>query len=199
MEIAFGEHGYTMKKLIVSVVLIIALVLGFYYYLSNIRDQGSSGDDVIRASRVTEVLSRNMDARYPPTPKEVIRFFADITQVLHNDDYSKQDFEALGALLYRLYDDELLEINPWEQYLKDLHDEVDSYRSRNYVISSFLVSSSTDVVYFQEDGLDYARLHCLFTMRSGVDLYSLDHQFLLRRGENGRWKILGWQKVEVEQ
>jgi len=187
-----------LKKLIVSVVLVIALVLGFYYYLSNIRDQGSSGED-IRASRVTEVLSRNMDARYPPTPKEVVRFFADITQVLHNDDYTKQDFEALGAQLYRLYDDELIEINPWEQYLKDLRDDIDSYRNQNYVISSYLVSSSTDVIYFQEDGLDYARLHCLFSMRRGVDFYSLDHQFLLRRGENGRWKILGWQKVEKTQ
>ena len=188
-----------MKKLIVSFVLIVALVLGFYYYLSNIREQSSSGEDQVRASRVTEALNRNLDARYPPTPKEVIRFFADITQVLHNENYTKQDFEALGAQLYRLYDEELLEINPWEQYLKDLRDEVDSYRGRNYVISSFLVSSATDVIYFQEDGHDYAHLHCLFTMRRGMDVYSLDHQFLLRRGENGRWKILGWQKVESDQ
>jgi len=185
-----------MKKIIVSFVLIIVVVIGFYYYLSNIKESGSANEVQVKASKVTELLSRNLDARYPPTPKEVVRFFAEITQVLHNEDYTKKDFEAMGELLYRLYDEELAENNPWELYLDNLRYDIDSYRVKNYTVSSFLVSSSTDVVYFQEDGLEYARLHCLFTLRRGTDIYSLDHQFLLRRGENGRWKILGWQKEE---
>jgi hypothetical protein len=184
-------------KFIVSFVLIIALVISFYYYLSNIREQGSN-EDQVRASRVTEALMRNLDARYPPTPKEVVRFFAEITQCLYNEDYTRADFEALGRQLYRLYDEELAENNPWEVYLDNLRFDVESYRNREYVVSSFTVSSSTDVIYFSEDGFEYARLHCLFSLRRGTDLYMLDHQFLLRRGENGRWKILGWQKEEPE-
>ena len=183
-------------KFIVVIFLIVVLVLALYYYLSNIREQSSS-DDHVRASRVTEVIMRNLDTRYPPTPKEVVRFFAEVTQSLHNDDYSRNDFEAMAAQLYSLYDDELVENNPWAAYIDNLRFDIDSYRNKEFTISSFLVSNSTDVVYFvEEDGMEYARLYCLFTLRQGTDIYSLEHQFLLRRGENGRWKILGWQKEE---
>ncbi|MCL2719678.1 MAG: hypothetical protein FWE14_12980 [Lachnospiraceae bacterium] len=184
-------------KIIILFALAIALVLSFYFYLSNIREQ-STGENQVRASKVTEALMRNLDARYPPTPKEVVRFFAEITQCLYNDNYSQGDFEALGRQLFRLYDEELAENNPWEIYIDNLRFDVDSYRNREFVISSFTVSSSTDVIYFSEDGFDYARLHCLFSLRRSTDLYIIDHQFLLRRGENGRWKILGWQKEEPE-
>ncbi|MCL2052240.1 MAG: hypothetical protein FWG91_11040 [Lachnospiraceae bacterium] len=184
-------------KAIVLFIMIIALVLGFFYYISNIKERSSS-EEAVRASRVTETLMRNLDARYPPTPKEVVRFFAEITQCLYNEDYTDQDFNELGMQLYRLYDDELAENNPWEEYVKELRLDIDSYRNREFTISSFLVSSATDVAYFQDDGFEYASLHCLFTLRKGTDLYQLDHQFLLRRGENGRWKILGWQKEEPE-
>lgn len=182
-------------KYIVLFIIIIVVVLGFYYYFSNIKEKSAS-DDFVKVSRVQEVLSRNLDARYPPTPKEVVRFFAEITQSLHNDDYTNREFENIGAQLYRLYDDELAENNPWESYLDALRLDVNSYRNKDYVVTSYLVSSSTDVVYFSDAGFDYARLHCLFTLRRGTDFYSLDHQFLLRKGEQGRWKILGWQKEE---
>ena len=183
-------------KKIVSFGLIIVLVIGFYYYLSNIRAQSISSEDQVKASKVTEVLMRNLDTRYPPTPKEVVRFFAEITQIVYNENYSKQDFEGLAAQLYRLYDDELQENNIWDTYLGNFRFDIETDRSKNYVISSFVVSSATDVVYFSEDGFDYARLNCLFTVRQGVELYSSDHQFLLRKSD-GRWKILGWQKVEL--
>jgi hypothetical protein len=182
-------------KFIILFVAVIAVVLGFYYYLSNIKEK-SMADDFVKVSRVREVLSRNLDARYPPTPKEVVRFFAEITQSLHNDDYTNHEFEDMGLQLYRLYDDELAENNPWESYLDDLRVDVNSYRNKDYVMTSYLVSNSTDVIYFSEEGSDYARMHCLFTLRRGTEFFSLDHQFLLRKGEQGRWKILGWQKEE---
>lgn len=189
-----------MKKFIVSSILLIILVLGLYYYISNIREQ-SSGSGQITTSKVQGAIIRNLDARYPPTPKEVVRFFVETYQILYNEDYSRREFEVLGEQLYRLYDQELAEENPWEQYLDELQTDVDGYRKQDRAVSSFVVSSATDVVYFNEkrneENHDFARLHCIVTFRQGTDLFLVDHQFLLRKGEGGRWYILGWRKEEL--
>jgi hypothetical protein len=102
----------------------------------------------------------------------------------------------LGELLYFLYDDELKSINPWDIYINDLRNDINAQHQNEHVISSFNVASSTDVIYSNMDGSDYATLNCLFTVRQSTNLFPLDHQFLLRRHENGRWMILGWQRDE---
>lgn len=187
-----------MKILKITVIfaLFAALIIGLYYYLSNIRETSNSNNEV-RATKVQEIINRNIEIRYPPTPRELVRFFADITQCLYNENYSEQDFIALGEQLYRLYHDELKEINPWDLYLDDLRSDVNSHREEGFTVSSYHTSSTTDIEYSVLDGYEYANLHCMFNLRRGTDLFSIDHQFLLRKDENGRWKILGWQKVDI--
>ncbi|MCL2253955.1 MAG: hypothetical protein FWC09_05860 [Lachnospiraceae bacterium] len=179
-------------KIIVVFILLAALVTSVYFYLSNIKARSSS-DESTKVTRVHELINRNIDVRYPPTPKELVTFFADVTKCLYNEEYTNAEFEKLGEQLYALYDLELMEENPWNLYLDNLQYDIEANRKKGLTISSFIVSSSTDVKYYTEDGLDYAGLHCLFTLRSGTDLLSVDHQFLLRKDEGGRWRILGWQ------
>ena len=186
-----------MKKLIITAVVVAVLALGIYYYIANIRTPVVHADEAT-ASKVQEVLFVNLDVRYPPTPKEVVRFFAEITRCLYNETYSDHDFTAMAEQLYTLYDEELKENNPWDDYLLALSVDIASQRRDEYNVSSYLVSNSTDVIYFSEDGRDYARLHCLFTLRQGTNLIPVDYQFLLRRDDGGRWRILGWQKDEPE-
>ena len=183
-----------MKRLIIILVIVVVLVLAFYYYFANIRAVDTSEAVAeVRASKVEGVLLYNLDNRYPPTPREVVRFFAETTQCLYNETYNDADFAAMGAQIYKLYDEELKEENPWDVYLIDLRGEIDARRAMEYALSSYLLSGSIDVVYFHEDGYDYARLHCLFTLRQGTTFTPSEHQFLLRKDEDGRWKILGWQ------
>jgi hypothetical protein len=184
-----------MKKLIIIFICIIILVLGFYYYFANIREQSAPPEE-IRASRVVAVLSPNLDIRYPPTPVTVVTAFAEITQVLYNETYSDDDFVALAEQLYRLYDDEIKENNPWDNYIFDLGSDVNSHRRDEYIISSYVVASPTDVIYSTIDGTRYATLTCSFSIRQGMNIFSVEHQFLLRQSESRRWMILGWQRDE---
>jgi hypothetical protein len=178
-------------KVIFVVILIAVLVLGLFYYLSNIRQTASNNDEAT-FTNVQKLISRNLDNRYPPTPKEVVTYFAELTQSLHNDEYTVMEFEALAEQLYQLYDAELQEYNPWITYIDALRDEVNEFRNSGYAISSFVVSNSTDVAYSSVDGVNTAYLHCLFTRRHGTELLSVDHHFFLRKDENGRWKVFGW-------
>jgi hypothetical protein len=183
-------------KWTVLLILFTLLILAFYVYITQFRQDTRSAGDNASVTKVQAVVLRNLETRYPPTPKEVVSFFAEITQCLYNEDYSDEEFKSLAAQLYELYDDEFRDWNPYNNYVDDLRRDIDENRSNNKAISSYTVSSSTDVVYSNIDGRDCAGLSCLFSIRTGVVLNQADHRFLLRKADSGRWKILGWQLIE---
>ena len=80
------------------------------------------------------------------------------------------------------------------EYLENL--KLDILSMSENVISSYSLPSSTDVDYFSQDGYDWAKLYCNFNIRKGTDIINTVEQFLLRKDENGRWKIYGWKLVE---
>ena len=61
-----------IKGLIIGIILV-CLVLGYYYYLSN-RKSETAQEEVVKISAVQEVLMRNLDNNYPPTPREVVKY-----------------------------------------------------------------------------------------------------------------------------
>jgi hypothetical protein len=186
-------------KWTILLVLITLLALAFYVYITQFRpDTRSSNRENASVTKVQTILLRNMVTRYPPTPKEVVSFFAEITQCLYNEDYSDEDFKGLAAQLYELYDQEFRDWNPYDTYVDALRTDIETNRKNNKSISSYTVSTSTDVVYYNDDTGQYAGLSCVFNVRNGVIINSAEHRFLLRRADNGHWKILGWQLVDDE-
>ncbi|MDE6056266.1 MAG: hypothetical protein K2G55_21470, partial [Lachnospiraceae bacterium] len=98
-----------------------------------------------------------------------------------------------------LYDAELAENNPREQYIMDLKDEVKEFAEKGYTIMSYTTSKSTDVEEFTEGGRKCARMYCTYSVKSGADYVSSKQVFILRREtETGRWKILGFDLVNPE-
>jgi hypothetical protein len=88
------------------------------------------------------------------------------------------------------------EYNPWDEYLADLKSDIKSQKANDRTIMSYVVSASTDVTYYSENGYDYAGLLCSFSSREGLKVNSTDRQFLLRKSESGHWKILGWKMID---
>lgn len=183
-----------LKGLIVGIVLI-CLVLGYYYYLSN-KKTDDSEVQAVKATAVQEALMRNLDNNYPPSPREVLKYYGQITQCFYNETYTDEEFKELALQIQRMYDDELATNKTEAQYLNDLKWDVDDMRSREIVISSYAPASSTDVEYFSQDGFDWAKIRCSFTMRKGTSLASSNEVFLLRKDADGHWKIYGWKLAE---
>ncbi|MBD5548861.1 MAG: hypothetical protein HDQ97_16005 [Lachnospiraceae bacterium] len=179
-----------IKVLIVGVVLI-CLVLGYFYYLSNRKPKQDSNDSV-KISAVQEVLFRNLDNNYPPTPREVVKYFCEIAQCLYRDSYTEEEFLELAMQARRLYDDELLANNAEQQYIESLRWDINQFKEEEIVISSYAPASSTDVEYFTQDGYSWAQMRCTFTLRKGTQLASSEEIFLLRKDADGHWKIYGW-------
>lgn len=182
-------------KTMIMVLFLILLVLGYYFYLSNIRNAKPS-ETAVSVTKVQEVLLHNLDIRYPPTPREVIRLYAEISKCLYNESYTEEELIKLTTQLRRLFDGELLEENPWDRHLGMLKKEIQSLRESGHTFSSYMVSEGVNVEYYIYEGYECAKLHCVFNMRAGTKMAPPgDHLFVMRKDEGGRWKILGWQMV----
>ena len=81
-------------------------------------------------------------------------------------------------------------------YLEALKMDIQSYKDNNRIIVGYSPSSSVDVETFTEDGYDWARLYCEYSIRQGELLYNTDMVFVLRKDEKEHYKIFGWRKME---
>ena len=183
-----------VKVLVIGIILL-CLVLGYYYYLSN-RDAGVKEETEVTITAVQEALMRNLDNNYPPSPREVLKYYGELAQCLHNEEYSEEEFLQLAEQIQRLYDDELVANQTKEQYIQGLTWDVNNMKEKEVVISSYSLSSSTDVDYFEADGYSWAKLYLTFTLRQGTGLEISEEVFLLREDTEGHWKIYGFKLAE---
>lgn len=182
-----------VKGTLILVVLVIGIV-AYYGYLSN--KTAEQKEENATLTKVQNVLLRDMEFNYPPTPKEVIKYYGDIMLCLYDGKCSENDIDKLAAKAVQLFDDDLAAHNPWAEYLLNLQSEVADYKSKGKTITSYVSAGSTSVDYFTEDGYDWARIYCTFYVRENKKSNAVNEIFLLRKDEEGRWKIFGWDLAE---
>ena len=101
-----GGKAGVLKGSIIVLVMVAAMV-GYYYHLSNRNRQQNAEEAEMTVAQ--ELLSRNLSTNYPPTPKEVVKYYSDITRCFYNEEYSEEELKKLVDKTFQLYDDELLE------------------------------------------------------------------------------------------
>lgn len=183
-------------KILIVVMVLAAIVLGYFYYLGH-RDRKQAEEEAA-ATVVQSVLMRDLEHNYPPTPKEVVKYYSEITECFYNEEYSDEELSQLATKIQHLYDIELVANKSQEQYIQDLRNEIAEMKKNKYTIASYEVSASTDVEYFTQDEYSCARLYCTYYIRqasSGTRVASLE-RFVLRQDSENHWKIMGWELVE---
>lgn len=183
-----------VKGFVIGLILI-GLVLGYFYYLS-FKKQGEDPNENVKLSAVQEVLLRNLDKNYPPSPREVLKYYGQIIQCIYGEEYTEEEFEELANKALELYDDELVLNQTPQQYLENLKWDVDQWKEEKTVVSSYSLPSSTDVEFFSEDGYSWARLYFGLNLRNGTQLEISNVVYLLRKNDQGHWKIYGWKLEE---
>lgn len=188
------NQSLKIQRIIIIIILALSL-LAFYYYLSNRRmeETETSKDEV---SKVQSVLLRDLDHDYPPTCKEVIKYFSDISQCFYGETYTEEELEELAKKIRGLYDDELVVHNTWEQYFAKLKQEIEKFKEKDMVITRYTPSASTDVFYFTEKGDSCARMYCTYAIRQGTKTWNVKEVFVLRQDADKHWKIYGWDLAD---
>lgn len=182
----------TLRVTIVFMILIVGVV-GYYAYLSG------KSRDAAKETKITEVqivLSRDLQNNYPPTVKEVIKYYADIQKCLYGGAATEEEIEKLGLKARELYDEELLANNDEMVNLLQLKTEVEEFLSEENKITAVSVSSSNNVDTFTEDGYEFARIQCSYSILEKGKSNPTVIVYLLRRDEGRHWKIYGWDLAQ---
>ena len=188
--------GFKGTRGLVIFLILIGMLLCYYFYLSNRKEEAK--EEPVEMTQVQEVLLHDLDRNYPATPKEVIKYYSEITQCFYNGDYSEKELQELSDKAMELYDQELADFQT-EEYMNRLKSEIASFKQEEIQVSSYKVSSSTDVEYFTSAGRECAKLYCTYTLRKGTTLQSIEEMFILRKDGDGHWKILGWEEARKSQ
>lgn len=177
-------------KLVITFICLIVLLVGYYAYLAN-KDRAEKDDAKMTA--VQEVLSRDLQYDYPPTVKEVIKYYNEIVKCFYNEDCTEGEINELGQKARELYDEELLEANEVGPYLIRLQSEVKEHKEKERHISVVVLGSSTSVEYSEDRTL--AKIMCGYNVTEGDESHPTKQIYLLRKDKNSRWKIYGWDDV----
>lgn len=180
-------------SIIVTFVILAVVIGGFVFYLGH--KSRTSEEEVVESTVVQKILQKDLERNYPPTPREVVKYFAEITQCFYNEEYAEEELDKMAVQIQGLYDDELVANKTTEDYMRDLRSDISDMKEKKYTISGYDLSSSTDVEYFTEKGDDCARMYCIFNVKQGASSVPSMEQFVLRKDEDGHWKILGWDLV----
>ena len=183
----------TVRVTIVLILLIVGLV-GFYAFLTG-RARTQAQEPVM--TPVQEALSRDLTKNYPATVKEVVKYYTEIEKCFYNEDCTEEELEQLGMKARELYDDDLLAINDVDIYLLQLKADVKKFKDAKRRIGNISVAASTNVDFFSQDGFDFARIYCGYTVKESTgQSVSEGRVYLLRRDEERHWKIYGWESAD---
>jgi len=188
-------------KGMIILILLVVMVVGYYFYLSN-RSSNRSEEEQAEVEVMTEskkALSRDLESNYPPTPREVVKYFSEITSCYYNEEHDEEELKALGLKMRGIYDDELVANQSEEAYLALLKVDIDEYKEKGRTIASYSPSSSVDVEEFSQDGYECAKLYCVYDVKQDGLLYQTTLCFVLRKDSNGHYKIFGWKTMPNEE
>lgn len=177
-------------KIIIIGIILAAIVVGYFYHTANKVDEIKEEDT--QSTLVQTVLLRDLEKNYPPSPKEVVKYFNEVSKCFYNEKYTDEELYELAMKIQGVYDDELIANKTQEEYLEDLKVDIAEMKQSDRSISSYQLSASTDVEYFTESGDSCARLYCTYSIRQGTSMLQTSTVFILRQDEDKHWKILGW-------
>ena len=160
------EKQNPVKLLLIGMILV-GMLVGFYFYVNNKMEGTGAVQETDVVTKTQQVLLRNMEIQYPPSPKEVVRYYFEITQCFYNEENTDEQIQDLALQIQKLYDDELIANQTQEAYMQNLISEIAGMKQNGVTLSHYSTSPSTEVDFFEEDGYDWARLYANFTLRQG--------------------------------
>lgn len=190
-----------MKKYgrtIIVIAVLVALGLGYYYYLAN-KDTGKDATDIAAdTSEVSVLISKDIMANYPESPKDVVNLYARITKAYYDTSLTDEQIEALGKQARLMFDDELKNTQTDADFYEKLKEDIGNYNSTKTRISSYVIQSTTKTKYSTFKDRQYASIALVYYLRQGDKLIDSPTKFTLRKDDDGHWKILFWELTKID-
>lgn len=187
-----------LKFVVIGLACVCLILAGFFSFS---KENITTDKDL---TEVEKIIVRDLEENYPKTPREVVKFYNRIIISYYGGGLKGNQLEKLVDQMQLLLDEDLLLINPRDEYYDSVLSEIEEYKSMNRRVVSADVSDSKDVKYLDDvkegttevDKLAYVNTS-YFVNTDGEFAY-VHQQFVLRQDDNGKWKILTFYEVEGE-
>lgn len=191
-------------RTIIIMIIMAALILSCYLYLSRRNREAGSPEKmeekiVSEMTAVQKLIAQAPYMDYPATPVQLLKYYNELTRCFYNESFSDEEIEKLAKIARGLYDDELVAQQSDEDYLAALKNDIVNMHKINFKLYTSDVSPSTDVEYFEHDGRECARLYCTYEEQSGGLFQTAREVFILRKDDEGHWKIFGFKLVKGDE
>ena len=190
-----------MKKYgrtIIVIAVLVILGLGYYHYLANKDADKDATDIAADTSEVSVLISKDIMANYPESPKDVVDLYARITKAYYDKELTDEQIEGLGRQARLMFDDELRNTQTDADFFEKLKEDINNYRSTKTRISSYVIQSATKTKYSTFKDRQYASIVLVYYIRQGDKLIDSHTKFTLRKDNDGHWKSLFWELAESE-
>lgn len=184
---------------LVTLTLLAVVVVIWYYVDSNKPLESEGTREVGEVTEIDKVLNKDLEKSYPHTAREVIQLFIRIQKCYYNEKWSEEEFVKLAYKATELFDEELNNSNPFDEYYEELKTEVSQYKDEKKIINRTILDKTSEIVYSTVEEQKYASLNCTYYLKSASGTSKVIETYILRKDEEDRWKILGWKEYEESE
>ena len=114
----------------------------------------------------------------------------------YNNEFTEEELKKANQQIRNLYDDELLDYNEESAQLASLKEDIQYYTDNKQKIISYSFGEDNQIEYNTEKNIDYAKIKVTVLLRKDSSSAKGQEEYILRKNDNGEWKILGWQAVK---
>lgn len=179
----------------ISVILVLACaIVALYMYIDR---SGKEAKEPVNT--VTEqILAKNLDTNYPPTPHAVAEFYCGIVECIYNEDTTEEQLAELVRKERELFDEEFSALNPYETLLDATKDELKTAKEKKLTFTGYIVDKASNVTKWKKGGKDYASVMFQLMSKSDSGSGGSYRNLILRKDADGNYKILGWETIDEE-
>lgn len=172
----------TIVTIIAMLILAALVITGFYFLLNKPKSKNET-----KKTELEKLLEKDIENDYPVTPRETVKLYCKLNKYLYSEEINSEELSSLVKQMRLLFDNEFNENTSEDEQIANLNEE----RNKNRIILNYIVQKSQNVEY--DDTKEYSSLVASFTTKEKNKREKVYERFLLRKDDNGNWKILGWE------
>ncbi len=183
-----------MKRYKTLIILFILIALGVLYYISLSADGRNEKKKEKNSYKeeISELINMDLDKNYPSDPRDVVEFYSRILTCFYSGNCTAGDIADLAMQTREIFDDELIEMNPENEYIKNLKADIRQYKEEKRTISTYIIEKSGEIKYKTFQSHYYAIVGCDYYIKGEKSTFRTSETYTLRKDSEGKWKILYW-------
>lgn len=175
----------------------IALIILVFFLLGRSQKEDKLKEASLeKLTEVQQVLAMDLDNEYPKTPRDVAKLHGDMTRLLYSG-FEDEEIKDLAIKIRELCDEEFLNSNPEEKYLNELYTDLSLWNEFDRKIEYVYIVNKDKEEIYEIDGAEYATAYISFTISERGKISEL-RQYVMRKSEDNKWMILGWNVMPQE-